>query len=99
MAETHEHPLIMATRRLMSALDRLEKNLQQVSVTRDREVASEQKLSLFMRENETLLTERENLAEAFTRLTHQYQDLQQVAKSIHGKLDDSARRITQILEN
>lgn len=98
MADSNEHPLIMATRRLMSALDRLEKNLQQVSVTRDREVASEQKLSVFMRENEMLMHERENLAQAFSKLTHQYQDLQQVAKTIHGKLDDSARRITQILE-
>jgi len=98
MADSNEHPLILATRRLMSALDRLEKNLQQVSVTRDREVQNEQKLSVFMRENETLLHERENLAQAFSRLTNQYQDLQQVAKTIHGKLDDSARRITQILE-
>jgi len=98
MADSTEHPLIMATRRLMSALDRLEKNLHQVSVTRDRELQNEQKLSVFMRENENLLHERENLTEAFSRLTHQYQDLQQVAKTIHGKLDDSARRITQILE-
>jgi len=98
MADSNEHPLILATRRLMSALDRLEKNLQQVSVTRDREVQNEQKLSVFIRENETLHHERENLALAFSKLSHQYQDLQQVAKTIHGKLDDSARRITQILE-
>jgi FtsZ-binding cell division protein ZapB len=98
MSENTEHPLIMVTRRLMSALDRLERNLQQVSVTRDREVQNEQKLSIFMRENESLVHERENLTQAFNQLTHQYQDLQHVAKSIHGKLDDSARRITQILE-
>jgi len=98
MADSTEHPLILATRRLMGALDRLEKNLQQVSVTRDREVQNEQKLSLFIRENETLRHDREKLNQAFSQLTHQYQDLQQVAKTIHGKLDDSARRITQILE-
>jgi FtsZ-binding cell division protein ZapB len=98
MADSTEHPLIMATRRLMSALDRLEKNLHQVSVTRDRELQNEQKLTVFMRENENLLHERENLTQAFSQLSNQYQDLQQVAKTIHGKLDDSARRITQILE-
>jgi len=98
MAHTSEHPLIMATRRLMSALDRLERNLQQVSVTRDREVQNEQKLNLFVRENESLLHERENLSVAFNQLTLQYEDLQQVARTIHGKLDDSARRITQIIE-
>lgn len=98
MAHTSEHPLIMATRRLMSALDRLERNLQQVSVTRDREVQNEQKLNLFVRENESLLLERENLSEAFSQLSLQYEDLQQVARTIHGKLDDSARRITQIIE-
>lgn len=98
MSETAEHPLILATRRLMNALDRLERNLQQVSVTHDRELASELKLTQFMRENESLLSERENLNEAISRLTLQYEDLQKVAKTIHGKLDDSARRITQILE-
>lgn len=98
MAQPPEHPLIMATRRLMTALDRLERNLQQVSVTQDRDNANEQKVNLFMRENESLKTERENLTAAFGRLTHQYEDLQKVAKTIHGKLDDSARRITQILE-
>lgn len=98
MADSSEHPLILATRRLMSALDRLEKNLQQVSVTRDREMANEQRLSSFIRENESLTRERENLNHAISELTLQYEDLQHVAKTIHGKLDDSARRITQILE-
>ncbi|MDX2072791.1 MAG: hypothetical protein SFX19_00315 [Alphaproteobacteria bacterium] len=98
MTATTEHPLILATRRLMGALDHLERNLQQVTVTHDREVMTEQKLSLFIRENESLKTERENLNKAFSQLTGQYQDLQHVAKTIHGKLDDSARRITQILE-
>lgn len=82
----------------MGALDRLERNLQEVSVIQDREVATEQKLTTFMRENESLLKERENLNEAISSLTLQYEDLQQVAQNIHGKLDDSARRITQILE-
>lgn len=98
MLQPTEHPLIMATRRLMAALDRLERNLQQVSVSRDREVQNEQKISIFMRENESLKAERQNLTAAFGRLTDQYEDLQKVAKTIHGKLDDSARRITEILE-
>ena len=98
MTQTTEHPLILATRRLMGALDRLERNLQQVSVTHDRDSTNAQKVNIFMRENETLKAERENLTAAFGRLTYQYEDLQKVAQTIHGKLDDSARRITQILE-
>ena len=98
MSDSGEHPLISATRRLMSALDRLEKNMQEVSVTRDRELANEQKLNAFMQENASLLSEREKLNASFDQLTDQYKDLQHVAKNIHGKLDDSAKRITQILE-
>ena len=98
VTDSSEHPLIAASRRLMAALDRLERNLPQASVMRDREVQNEQKLSQFIRENENLLQEREKLNSAFHRLTHQYEDLQKVAKTIYGKLDDSARRITQILE-
>jgi hypothetical protein len=98
MTQTAEPPLIATTRRLKAALDRLERNLQQLSVTRDRELANEQKVTLFMRENEGLKAERESLTAAFGSLTHQYEDLQKVARTIHGKLDNSARRISEILE-
>ena len=98
MTETNEHPLIMATRRVMEALGALEHKLQQVSVARDRELAREKQISQFARENENLKEERENLNDVIARLTGQYQDLQKVATSIHGKLDDSVKKITQILE-
>ena len=98
MTQQPEHPLILATRRVMTALDGLERKLQQESVTRDRELMREQQLSQFVRENESLKEERENLNDVIAKLTGQYQDLQKVATNIHGKLDDSVRKITQILE-
>jgi uncharacterized coiled-coil DUF342 family protein len=98
MSESQEHPLVAVSRRLMTALDRLERNLQQMSVTRDRDAQNEQRVSHFIRENESLREERETLNQAFHQLSSQYTELQQVAKTIHGKLDDSAKRITEILE-
>ena len=93
-----EHPLIAATNRLVTALDRLERNLQQVSVAKDRDIQQQRQLVSFSRENESLKAERENLNQAIDSLTRQYEDLQQVATNIHGKLDDSIKRISQIIE-
>ncbi len=93
-----EHPLIAATNRLVTALDRLERNLQQVSVAKDRDIQQQRQLVSFSRENESLKAERKNLNQAIDSLTKQYEDLQQVATNIHGKLDDSIKRISQIIE-
>jgi hypothetical protein len=98
MSSREEHPLIEASRRLMGAIDRLERNLQQMSVAKDRDLQQEKRVVEFSRENEALKSERENLNKAINKLTGQYNDLQQVATTIHGKLDDSIKRITQIIE-
>ncbi len=98
MSEINEHPLIAATRRVMNALDALERNIHQSSVAHDRAENNEQKLTLFIRENESLKQEKANLTSAINQLTRQYEDLQNVTSNIHARLDDSARRITEILE-
>jgi len=98
MADTQQHPLYVATRRLVNALDRLESNLQHVTVGQDRCVLEAQQLVVFERENAALKLERENLNAALAELQYQYNDLHKVASSIHGKLDDSIKRLTQIIE-
>ena len=98
MSDSSQHPLFAASHRLVAALDRLERNLQELSVARDRDVLQQQQLSQFTRENESLRAERETLNLVIERLNSQYNDLQKVATNIHGKLDDSVKRISQILE-
>ena len=98
MSSTHQHPLYVATRRLVNALDRLENNLQHVTVAQDRDVHQEHQLVAFERENAALLQERESLNAALAELQHQYNDLHKTASTIHTKLDDSIRRLTQIIE-
>jgi hypothetical protein len=98
MTNTHQHPLYVATRRLVNALDRLESNLQHITVAQDRNVHQEQQLIVFERENAALLLERESLNGAIAELQHQYNDLHKTASIIHGKLDDSIKRLTQIIE-
>lgn len=99
MSDFPEHPLYAAAKRLTLALDRLENNLQSLSVARDRDVQQEQQVVFFERENAVLLQERESLSSTIADLQHRYNDLHKVASSIHGKLDDSILRLTEILEN
>lgn len=98
MTEQPQHPLFAATHRLVSALDRLERNLQSLSVAKDRDVQQQQRIESFSRENEALKAERDKLNQAINNLSAQYQDLQHVATNIHQKLDDSVKRISLILE-
>ena len=98
MANTQQHPLHIATRRLAGALDRLESNLQHITVGQDRDVHQEQQLTAFERENTALKLEHEQLNAALAKLKVQYDDLHKVASGIHGKLDDSIKRLTQIIE-
>ena len=98
MTNSQQHPLYVATRRLVNALDRLEGNLQHVTVDRDRSVHQEQQMVIFERENAALKQERESLNAAIAELQYQYNDLHKVASSIHGKLDDSIKRLTQIID-
>lgn len=99
MTQDPQHPLFLATRRLAAALDRLESNLQQVSVQRDRDVHQDQQLTVFERENEALKQERERLHVTVTQLQLQYDDLHHIASTIYGKLDDSIKRLSQLVEN
>jgi hypothetical protein len=99
MSQTQDHPLFAATRRLLGALDRLEHNLTHVTVAHDRDVHQEQQLVVFERENAALKQERESLNNAIAQLQYQYDDLHKVASTIHGKLDDSIKRLTQIIED
>jgi uncharacterized coiled-coil DUF342 family protein len=93
------HPLYVATRRLVDALNRLEQNLGQVKAVREKSGEQAEKLEATLRETSTLKQERESLNATVEQLQGQYEDLHQVASTIYGKLDDSIKRITQIIEN
>jgi uncharacterized protein YlxW (UPF0749 family) len=90
-------PIYAATQRLATALDRLERSLQHVTTQQDRDVQQHALLVQFERENAELHQERNNLDQAITQLKSQYDDLHQVANTIYGKLDDSIKRLTQIV--
>lgn len=98
MTEQHPHPLYVATRRLVSALDRLENNLKHITVALDRDIHQEHAMVAFERENAALKQERENLNASIAQLQYQYNDLHKVASGIYGKLDDSIRRLSKIIE-
>jgi uncharacterized protein YlxW (UPF0749 family) len=87
------HPLVLATQRLMAALDRLERGLQ-LSEAKD---ADTEELLVIARENDTLRAEREDLNGTISELQQQYDDLHKVAGTIYNKLDDSIKRLTQII--
>ncbi len=89
--------LTNATRRLSSALERLEKNLQEKSIENGHTERQDQHLSLVVSENDALRGEHDRLNEALNGLQTQYDDLQKVAVNIYGKLDDSVRRISKII--
>ena len=92
------HPLLAATERLVQALDRLETRLQQAKPAHAHEHKRREELVLVVRENESLRQEREDLNGAIVELQQQYDDLHQVAGAIYNKLDDSIKRLTQILD-
>jgi FtsZ-binding cell division protein ZapB len=98
MTETPSHPLYVATRRLVKALDRLEGNLKSLSTEPLNNGELDQKVIHFEQENHALKQERENLNHSIAQLQRQYNDLQKVANSIYGKLDDSIQRLSQIIE-
>jgi hypothetical protein len=54
MQDTQQHPLYVATRRLVNALDRLEGNLKHVVAASDQDVDKEQQVAVFERENAAL---------------------------------------------
>lgn len=94
-----QHPIFIATKRLVTALDRLEDSLLEKMTVPSRDPEQDEQLALFEQENETLRQERENLNSAIATLESQYGDLHKAASTIYGKLDDSIKRLTQIIEN
>lgn len=93
------HPLYVATRRLVDALNRLEQNLGKVKAEREKGNGQAEKLEAALSETAALKQEREVLSATALQLQGQYDDLHQVAGAIYTKLDDSIKRLTQIIEN
>jgi hypothetical protein len=98
MSNPQQHPMYLATKRLMGALDRLEDNLQHMTVAQERSIQQEQQMILFERENVGLQHECERLNSALDQLQQQYNELHHTASLIHVKLDDSIHRLNQIIE-
>ena len=98
-ADSSQKPLYAATDRLASALERLERNLQHSMNAAAADPQMAVQLDAFSQENQALREERANLDGAIVQLQDQYNDLHQVASTIYNKLDDSIRRLTQIMEN
>lgn len=98
MPRPEEHPVYLATCRLAKALERLERGLQPLTVEYERDARDHQHLQHYARENAELKAGQEQLASSLSELQGQYEELQAVATTIYGKLDDSIRRLTQILE-
>lgn len=97
--EISHHPLQLATERLVVALNRLENNLHGITVTQDRALRQEQQMMSFEQENEALRQEREQLQTAMAQLQQEYNALQGVASSMHEKLDDSIKRLSQLIDS
>ncbi|MEQ1705278.1 MAG: hypothetical protein ABL867_04835 [Rickettsiales bacterium] len=98
MTYSPEQHLHNASNRLVVALERLEMNLQQVTVERERDIKQHHSLMNCQRRNEELLAEQERLKATISELQEQYSELQGVATTIYGKLDTSIDRLTHILE-
>ena len=96
--DSREHPLVTATQRLVTALEQLERKLSRVDTLAERDVQQHEKLVFFERENESLRKERKTLDTTITQLEDQYNELHKVAGAIYNKLDDSIKRLTQIIE-
>lgn len=87
-----DHPLYAATERLIGALDRLETSLRRARVEAPYEMRQQGQLTAFEQENRAL---NATIAE----LKSQYGDLQTTASMIYTKLEDSIKRLTQIVES
>lgn len=86
--------LAAATERLLGALDRLE-----LAVSSGREnIQENSQLAHLEHENAELRDERIALSGAIDRLRAEYGDLHRTASGIYNKLEDSIRRLTQIMK-
>lgn len=91
--------LYRATERLMLALDRLE-----AALTRPRapeapppEPENEERIRFFEQENQALRHERDELTTALGEIEREYTGLHRAAGTIYNKLEDSIKRLTQIM--
>jgi predicted nucleic acid-binding Zn-ribbon protein len=91
--------LFSATERLMSALDRLEHNVQISAGKQGEGVKEAEQIAFFEQENQVLRRERETLNATLEQLEAEYGDLQKVAGTIYKKLNESIRRLTHIIGN
>lgn len=98
LGDGEAHPLLAASQRLVAALERLERGSQRKNIERTYDAKQSERLTFFERENESLRQERKKLDHAITDLQGRYDDLQRVATAIYGKLDDSIKRLSQIVE-
>ena len=96
MAAHAAQPLFSATERLVNALNRLERNLQNAAPSAPEDRGQ---LALFGQENEELKAERAALTQAINDLQQRYDDLHKAASKVYGKLDDSIKRLTTIIEH
>lgn len=89
-------PLGQATERLRAALDRLEGRVSQ-ALECENGAENPEQLLFFERENESLRAERDSLNAAIDELKSQYDGLHKAASTIYNKLNDSIKRLTQII--
>lgn len=98
MVNSSGQRLHLATNRLIDALERLERNLQQVTVGKERDIQQHQHLLNYQRENMALIEEQDRLQANISELQQQYEELQEVAAKIYNKLDNSIEKLSYILE-
>jgi cell division protein FtsB len=98
MTYSPDERIYYATSRLLSALERIELNLHNLTVGHDRDMQQNQHLQQYQRENSELRAEQEKLNATIATLEAQYQELQGVASKIYGKLDNSIDHLSRILE-
>jgi cell division protein FtsB len=98
MSYSPDERIYNATSRLISALERIELGIANLTVGHDRDIQQNQHLQQYQRENSELREEQENLKATIANLEKQYQELQGVASKIYGKLDNSIDHLARILE-
>jgi hypothetical protein len=98
MTNSSDQRIYDAATRIISGLERIEGNLQYITLGHDRDLQQNQHLVHYQRENAELLMQQQKLQGTIESLEQQYKELQGVAGTIYGKLDSSIDRLNQILE-
>lgn len=95
--DTAPDALFEATERLMGALDRLDYNVQARAAERAQFADQQGQVTVYARENEALKRERDGLSVTIGKLEQDYGELQKAAGTIYKKLNDSIKRLTNII--